>query len=376
MVDKTDIVNMALQTIGTRTTVTAAELANETSNEAIQANLVYERYRDELLRMAPWDCALKTADLVYITSLPGTAENTSPATSQWQYGQPSPPWSYEYQYPADCLKACWILPGSNSGWSGGVPITTAVTGRPSTWYKGPPVKFKVHTDNFYYVTGVSVVSGGSGYAVGDVLQVGGLSPSQVPDGNPPIGAPVLVRVTGVGASGAVQTVEILNQVHGANPVVGGSYFAPQTGNQPAVVQWRYRLPSTTGSSASFSLTWASAPSPQRVILTNQSKAVLAYIQRVENPNVMDDLFLRAWINLLGAGLCMALTGDKSLANGRIQLANEAILEARKADGNEGLTVNDVTPDWLRARGLTYPDVNIGLTGPDTAYDWGGLWASW
>ena len=40
MTDNVDIVNRALQVIGTRTTVTAAELANQTSNEAIQANLI------------------------------------------------------------------------------------------------------------------------------------------------------------------------------------------------------------------------------------------------------------------------------------------------------------------------------------------------
>src|SRR5438034_1016242 len=127
MTSNTDIVNRSLQTIGTRTTVTDAELANNTTNEAIQANLILTNMRDDLLRLAPWDCALKTANLTYITSQPGTPENTSAATTLWQPGQPAPPFAYEYQYPVDCLRAVSIIPANQTGFSGGVPITTAVT---------------------------------------------------------------------------------------------------------------------------------------------------------------------------------------------------------------------------------------------------------
>lgn len=136
MTTNTVIVNRALQTIGTRTTVTDAELANNTTNEAIQANLILTNMRDDLLRMAPWDCAMKTANLVYITSQPGTPENTSPATQLWQPGQPSPPWAYEYQYPEDCLRACFIIPSTNTGFADAAPITTAVTGGASSYWWG------------------------------------------------------------------------------------------------------------------------------------------------------------------------------------------------------------------------------------------------
>lgn len=73
----TDIANRALQVPGTRTTVTALELANNSTNEAIQINLAYNAVRKRLIRMAPWNCVLKTANLVYITSLPGTPENSA-----------------------------------------------------------------------------------------------------------------------------------------------------------------------------------------------------------------------------------------------------------------------------------------------------------
>src|SRR3974377_133990 len=115
MSQKVDIVNLALQSLGTRTTVTAAGLAGGGSNEAIQANICYDVVRQDLLRMAPWDCGFNTATLNLITAAQGTPENTSPATPLWLKGQPAPPWAYEYQYPVDCLRACWIVPQDAQG---------------------------------------------------------------------------------------------------------------------------------------------------------------------------------------------------------------------------------------------------------------------
>ena len=115
--DLPGIVNLALQKMGTRTTVTAAELATNSTNEAIQANIAISQTRDELLRLAPWDCASGMIDLQYITSMPGTPENQSTPVSQlqWTPGLPLPPSSYEYQYPEDCLRALSIIPQFNTG---------------------------------------------------------------------------------------------------------------------------------------------------------------------------------------------------------------------------------------------------------------------
>lgn len=357
MTTETDIVNRALQLIGTRTTVSDAELAGNTTNEAIQANLVLDNIRRRLLRMAPWDCALKTANLVYISSVPGTPENTSPATQLWAPGQPSPPWAYEYQYPVDCLRACWIIPGTQTGFASGVPITTAVTGGAPSFWLGPPVKFKVQNDSFFPVTAAAVVSGGTGHSVGDIITLAaGLST------NAPIGAPAQLLVTGVSGS-AITSVSVVSQVPGAT-ALGGSYFAKQTN---PVAQG-----STTGAGtgATFNLTYGSQ-GLQRVILTNQEFATLAYCCDIIDPNVMDDLFQDAWVKILAATMNMALQGDIKVSNGLIGMANAAILEARNVDGNEGLTINDVTPDWIRIRGVEFPDQ---YSGPNLGYDWGALWA--
>lgn len=352
-----DIVNRALQALGTRTTVSVAELLAGSSNEAIQANLAVDPIRRSLLRMAPWNFAVKTANLVYITSTPGTPENTSAPTTLWQPGQPPPPWAYEYQYPVDCLRALYVIPATQTGFAGGIPITTAVTGGAPAFWQGPPVKFQIRNDTFLPVIAAAISSGGTGYAVNDILT---LAPG--PNTSPPIGAPAQLLVTST-SSGVITAVSVVNVVLNESSSIGGSYFAIQSN---PVSQG-----STTGLGlgATFNLTFGST-TQQRVVLTNQEFAVLTYIQSVTDPNVMDDLFIDAWVDVLGGALAMSLTGDKALANLRVAAANRSIEVARTPDGNEGLTVNDVTPDWLRIRGIDFPEP---YGGPFSGFDWGGMW---
>lgn len=355
----TSLANRALQSFGSRVTLTAAQLAAGANNEAKQINLSFENVRDSLLRLAPWDCGMKTANLAYITSVPGTPENTSAATSLWQPGQPRPPWAYEYQYPVDCLKACWIIPGAQTGFAG-IPITTAVTGgAPSTWL-GAPIRFKIGIDSFRPVTAAAVVAGGTGYVVGDEITLEGGA-----DGVAPIGAPVVLRVL-TAPAGVVATVSIVNQVLGSDPAVGGSYFNVQTGTIPQDTT------TGVGSGATFTITQG-AKSDQRVILTNQEFATLCYVRQVIDSNVWDPLFSDAFVQALGSTVCYALTGDKAVANLRVNATNKVIEEARKADGNEGLTINNVTPDWIRGRG--YAAADSMYSGPYSGFDWGDAWPS-
>lgn len=365
MPTNTDIVNRALQAMGTRTTVSDAELAGNTSNEAIQANLSLINSRDDLLRMAPWDCGTKTKNLVYITSAPGTPENTSAQTQMWAPGQPAPPWAYEYQYPVDCLRAVCIIPTGQTGYGTGVPITTAITGAATSFWQGPAVRFKVQTDQFYPITAAVIVSGGTGHAVNDIITL-----ASGVGGSPPIGAPLQLVVNTVTA-GVITSASIVNIMIGA-PVAtyGGSYFLPQTN---PVAQAAIGGSTGVGVGSTFNLTFGPIAS-QRVILTNQEFATLIYIQQITDPNVMDTLFQAAWVKILSAKMVMSLTGDKKLANMLIGEANEEIKVARSIDGNEGFTVNDVTPDWIKIRGISYSDPFMG--GPYSGYDWGGLWPSY
>jgi hypothetical protein len=358
MTAKVDIVNRALQALGTRTTVTAAELAGNTTNEAIQANLSYVSARNSLLRMAPWNCAFNTASLNFITSAPGTPENTSPATTLWQKGQPAPPWAYEYQYPVDCLLLCWITPQTATGFAGGVPISTAVTGGAPSFWQGPPVRYKVAVDQFYGVTGIAIGATGLNYGPGEIITL-----IAGPTTSPPIGAPLQIQVDTVDGSGAILTYHYLNQILGEGVAVGGSYFAKQSGPQPQGSS------TGTGTGATFNL--FQTLGDQRIILTNQEFAIANYIKQVTDENLFDDLFQNAFCNILGAWLCLALTGDKVRANAAVAEANRSIALARRQDGNEGMVVNDVTPDWLRARGIAFSE---GYSGPfDTGFDWGQMW---
>lgn len=355
MTTTTDITNDALQLLGTRTTV--ASLA-EQSNEAIQANLIINSLRDQLLRMAPWNCSFNFTNPTIITAAPGTPENTSAGQTLWAKGLPPPPWAYEYQYPVDCLRACWLIPATQTGFAGGVPITTAVTGGAASFWQGPPVKFKVQNDQFFPVTAAAPSAPGSGHAIGDVITLAaGASTS------PPIGAPAQLLVTGIGGGGSITSVSVVAVVADSNPAQGGSYFAQQAN---PVSQG-----STTGvgTGASFTLTYGSKAS-QKVILTNQEFASLTYVERVADPNLMDTLFQSAWTSIVASTLAMALTGDKKLANFLIDQANKDIEAARNPDGNEGLSIADVTPDWLRIRGIDFAEP---YSGPYTGFDWGGMW---
>jgi hypothetical protein len=359
MTTNVDIVNRALISLGIQKKI--SNLAQD-SVEAQAASAFITILRDELLRMAPWNCAMNTMNLIYITSTPGTPENTSPATTLWQPGQPAPPWAYEYQYPVDCLRPCWLIPGTQTGFAG-IPITTAVTGGAPSFWTGQPIKFKVAIDQFFPVISAVYAAQGTQYAVGDIVTL-----AAGPTTSPPIGAPLQVLVTSVGTVGgfpnSVTGFSIIPTLNGGT--TGGSYFKPVTGIQ--------QQGSTTGVGASlaFTLTFDTNPQSQRVILTNQEFATLSYIKQVTDPNIMDPLFQNAWVSILAARLALVLKEDKTLANIKVQESNGYIAEARKADGNEGLIINDVTPDWIRVRGVSFTE---WYSGPYSQIDWGPMWNS-
>ena len=353
------IVNRSLQTIGTRTTVTAAELNALSSNEAKQIDLIYAPYRDQLLRMAPWNCALVYGNLTYLSSVPGTPENTSPATTLWTPGQPAPPWAYEYMYPDDCLRACFVIPANQTGFAGNIPITTAVTGGAPAFWAGQPVRFKVALDKYFrQATGaITIVTPGSGYAVNDTVIFGG-APSV--SGDIPAG---IIQATVASLSGSGIATATLTDF--TNLQKNSLLYAVPTYNLNQVST------SGLGTGAVVSVAAVEATSfSARVVQTNQEYATMAYCQQVLDPNIMDPDFAEAWINTLGAGVVHALTGDKALANMCIGVTNRKIEEARKVDGNEGLTINDVTPDFIRIRGIAWTEA---YSGPWSGFDWGNLW---
>lgn len=404
MTTETDIVNRALQVMGSRTNVSPAELTNAfigapagpysspISNEAIQAALIMRKLRDELNRMAPWDCVTKFASLTYITSLPTTPENATAGAPLWQPGTPAPPWQYEYQYPVDCLRARKIVP-QYTAQAGGVPIYPpgTVTGAALSGWTGPALKFKISTDQFFGVTAATVAVGGTGYSVNDILTLQlpsyTFQQNSAPVNQPPspttytmsVGAPAQVQVSTVGVGGTITSVLVVNQINdeisGNQSPIGGSYFSVPSGAQSVSSSQSANNPGlpSVGTGATFNLVFSAIQFPQRVILTNTEQAILCYNAQIADPNIMDALFQDAWIHILGARLVFQLSGDKALANQLIALTNNAIMEARKADGNEGITVNDVTPDFIRVRGGYGVGPNFEYS-PNIDFDWGSAYS--
>ena len=82
------------------------------------------------------------------------------------------------------------------------------------------------------------------------------------------------------------------------------------------------------------------------ILANIDQAILCYLRDITVEAVWDSLFTDAMVQALGGKLALALTGDKGIAADAFKRANDAILMARAADANEGLTVINAEPDWI------------------------------
>src|SRR5262249_8837002 len=231
----------------------------------------------------------------------------------WQKGLPAPPWAYEYQYPIDCLKALFVVPQFTTGFSSGVPITTAITGGSPAFWMGPPQRFLFGVHQFFSFLSATVQAGGTGHAVGDIITLVGASA-----GAQPIGAPAQLLVSTIGGGGAITAVTVVDVVS-SDATQGGSYFRIPTNPQAQA--------STTGAgiNATFNLTFnTGGQTDQRVILTNQEGAILCYVRQITDPNVMDPQFQEAWVCLLAARLVFALNGDKALANMKLQEANLAI----------------------------------------------------
>lgn len=130
------------------------------------------------------------------------------------------------------------------------------------------------------------------------------------------------------------------------------------------VFFRYVMPAFTSSVTIPEILWTAQPPVKfqlsgdldlnqmdiRVVLTNQAEATGVYTRNVEKLDVWDDLAQDALATALAAKLAIALTGDKTLAKAMIDQASGIINVAKAKDGNEGLRIQEHTPDWMRIRG--------------------------
>jgi hypothetical protein len=91
----------------------------------------------------------------------------------------------------------------------------------------------------------------------------------------------------------------------------------------------------------------------RVVNTNAQQAIFAYTMRVTNPAIYPQDFSQALSGRLAARLVIPLAGDKVLAQGAFNAANEIVARVRAQNANESMDVIDNIPDWQKAR--DWPD---------------------
>lgn len=110
--------------------------------------------------------------------------------------------------------------------------------------------------------------------------------------------------------------------------------------------------------------------PIRVILTDQPQAVGVYTFDCTNPDLFDDLYMEALVYTLAANIAMPVTGNPNIGKGMMNQAQDTIMRAMAADGNEGLRTQNTTPDWMAIRGADVADcIDTGMWPT-------GMWPNW
>lgn len=104
------------------------------------------------------------------------------------------------------------------------------------------------------------------------------------------------------------------------------------------------------------------------VLADAGGAIGVYTADVEAVGVFDELFIGALASALAYKLCIPLSGNVGMRDGFAKAAQEAIMEARAADGNEAIPSTDIRVDWMEGRGIGSP-FGYGTVG-------GSAWGQW
>lgn len=87
------------------------------------------------------------------------------------------------------------------------------------------------------------------------------------------------------------------------------------------------------------------------LLTNTSPVILVYTARAGDTAYWDAQFIEAMSLVLAAQVSYSITGDRALKKDLLQQAATVIMSARVTEANQGITVHEITPDWLAIRGV-------------------------
>lgn len=138
-----DVVNQALDAIGSEVVIGDLE---EGTREAQVCLRAYGQCVRQLLRAAHWDFARKTAPLFLLADGSGQTPNVGTVVPV--------PWQYEYQYPADCVKARFVPVNAFNSTASGAPGNIMAPPNPVAQVGSPtqssirmvPARFTVATD--------------------------------------------------------------------------------------------------------------------------------------------------------------------------------------------------------------------------------------
>lgn len=142
MTSPVDVANMALDNIGARFSITSIDPPGPPNNP--NATVVARHYQpkiDALHRAAHWNCTRKQITMTVLKAAQGTPENPDGSKPQ-----PPTPWQYEYAYPADCLKARFLLPNPPTSGTAPTPVLAAGLVQTPVWFPPIGAKFVVAID--------------------------------------------------------------------------------------------------------------------------------------------------------------------------------------------------------------------------------------
>lgn len=324
-VGDTDITisNQALAMISARKRISAL---SENTTEAINTNIFYNKLRNQVMTMAPWNFARRTELLSLLKAAPGTPENSSSATP-WTSAQPAPPWLYEYRYPNDCLFMRYLTYQPNAQLSVGTPPLTSAILSADSWWPGPPQKFIIASDFNVRAT----ITGASK-----------ANPCLITAANP---YAENERVT-------------LSDVGGMVELNSNTYVAFNVTSANFNIRNLDGLNVNSSSFTTYTSGGLASAGPIKCILTDTEFAVGVYNALITDTSMWPDEFVNAFATALAAYIAFPITGNLDLKSQLLGEANSMIVEARRTDGNEGLTTQDSTPDWIRVRGVNYPQPNL------------------
>ena len=128
MTSAVDLVNMALDQISARTSVTGINPPSPPNNTAAQvASRTYQTQVDAVFRAAHWNSARLQRELTLLKAAVGTPENPSGYDSNGNLNPTPPvPFLYEYEFPPDCIAVRFVIPRPNLPIPGQAPIMTNV----------------------------------------------------------------------------------------------------------------------------------------------------------------------------------------------------------------------------------------------------------